>query len=294
MTGALPTYVIIGAAKCGTTSLHHYLGEHPEIQVSRRKELFFFLDEPIPGAYLRGRRAAPRGEWHRGVEWYRSWFSPEFAVRGEATPGYMSPRFEGAAERMHSLVPDAKLIVCVRDPVARAVSHYRQAHDDWYESRSFEEALQPDSLYVSSSCYAARLDAYLEHWRIGDIHIVDQDDLLERRSETLSAVFDFLGVDASYWSPSYERLLNVGARKSGLAWRTLQSLRRRRWWHHVAHRTPSALLPLLDRLTTSRRPGAARSVQPSETVLERVADAVRDDAARFRELTGRGFKSWPV
>ncbi len=142
VSGALPTYLIIGAAKCGTTSLHHYLGEHPKIQVARRKELSFFVDEPLP-----------RGEGHRGVEWYRSWFSPDFAVRGEATPAYTSARFGVTPERIRSVVPDVKLIVCVRDPVARAVSHYPQAREDWYESRAIEHALRPESGYVRSSCW---------------------------------------------------------------------------------------------------------------------------------------------
>ncbi len=293
MRGALPTFLIIGAAKCGTTSLHHYLGQHPEIQVSRRKELSFFLDEPLPEVDRGGRREAPRGEWDRGIEWYRSWFSPEFAVRGEATPGYMSPRFEGAARRMHGLVPDAKLIVCVRDPVARAVSHYRQAHSDWYESRTLEDALQPESLYVRSSRYAARLAPYLEHWPMDDIHVIAQDDLLWCRRGTLSGAFDFLGVEAGYWSPAYDKALNVGARKQGVTWRTLQWLRRRPGWHHVADLVPRALLPSLDRLTTGR-PRPDRMMQPPAKVLELVADAVRDDAARFRELTGRPFASWSV
>jgi hypothetical protein len=291
VSGALPTYLIIGAAKCGTTSLHHYLGEHPEIQVARRKELSFFVDEPTPDAESTGRRQRPRGEWRRGVDWYRSWFSEDFAVRGEATPGYMSSRFEGTAERIHAVVPGVKLIVCVRDPVARAVSQYRQSREDWYESRPVEEALHPGSGYVRSSCYAARLDDYLEHWTMEDIHIVAQDDLLQRRRETLAGVFEFLGVDAGYWSSTYDRALNVGARKRGPAWSTLQMLRRRPWWHHVAERVPSALVPRIDALT-SGSPGPVDT--PPDEVLQRIADAVRDDAERFRALTGRSFSNWSV
>lgn len=291
---ALPTYAIIGAGKCGTTSLHHYLGEHPEIQVSRRKELRFFLDEPMHGADRAGRREVPRGEWHRGTEWYRSWFSPGFAVRGEATPGYMSPRFAGVAERMRRVIPEAKLIVCVRDPVARALSHYRQAREDWYEQRGIGEVLGPGSIYVESSRYAERLAPFLEHWGAGDIHVVAQEELLAHRRETLSGVFAFLGVAPHHWSPSYDTRLNVSERKAGPAWGALQSLRRRPWWHHVGERAPRSLLPALDRLASARRPPPEGAAPPARELVERIVDAVRDDAERFRELTGRRFPDWPV
>ena len=180
-----------------------------------------------------------------------SWFSPELAVRGEATPGYMSPRFDGTADRMHQVVPEAKLIACVRDPVARALSHFRQSTDDWYESRTLDEAMQPDGFYVRSSRYAELLEPYLEHWSIEDIHIVSQEDLLADRRATLAGAFRFLGVAPDFWSPVYEELLNVSARKSGAPWRVLQWLRRRRGWHHVGDRAPRALLPAIDRLTSA-------------------------------------------
>ena len=80
---ALPNLIIIGGLKCGTTSIHHYLGLHPEIQMSKPKELNFFVEEL---------------NWDLGLDWYASRFDDRFGVRGESSPHYTNlPRFGGVA-----------------------------------------------------------------------------------------------------------------------------------------------------------------------------------------------------
>jgi len=297
MTGALPTFVIIGASKCATTSLHHYLGTHPRIQVSRRKELRYFLDrperhiEPLPG-----RRPITPGEWRRGLTWYRSWFDPALPIRGEASPGYTSPRFTGVADRMMAVIPAAKLIYCVRDPVTRAVSHYQQAISDRREVREPGAALTPASIYVQTSLYSERLAPFLRHWSSDDVLIVAQEDLAADPAAELKHVFDFVGADPSFGFGHAEEVhLNVATRKSGLCWRALQACRRRSWWPRVAERAPRAILPALDKLTTARRIDAVhRPPAVTAEISETIRAAVADDAARFRALTGRPFASWSV
>ena len=105
----LPNLIVIGAAKCGTTSLHEYLDLHPEVAMSREKELDFFVEEK---------------HWGRGVEWYAAQFE-DAPVRGESSPSYTAyPRYRGVPERIRRVVPDAKLVYLVRDPVERIVSHF--------------------------------------------------------------------------------------------------------------------------------------------------------------------------
>src|SRR5215210_6346576 len=94
--GALPNLVVIGAQKCGTSGLHYHLGLHPEVSMSKPKELNFFIGER---------------NWPRGEDWYRRHFDPNAKVRGEASPNYTAfPQHVGVPERMASMVPDAKLI----------------------------------------------------------------------------------------------------------------------------------------------------------------------------------------
>ena len=99
----LPNFIIIGAGKCGTSALYYYLHHHPEVQMSRVKELRFFNGE----------------KWNQGLGWYESnWDGSSAPVRGEASPGYTTyPEPSDTATRMHDVIPDAKLIYLVRDPI---------------------------------------------------------------------------------------------------------------------------------------------------------------------------------
>ncbi len=110
--GSLPDFMIIGAPKCGTTSLFEYLCGHPNVARPRRKEIHYF-DE----------------RFERGLAWYRRHFplveKPQ--ITGEATTAYLFAKNTPA--RAAALVPDAKLIAVLRDPVRRVISHY------WHNKR---------------------------------------------------------------------------------------------------------------------------------------------------------------
>src|SRR5689334_1125972 len=110
----LPNLIIIGAPKAATTSLHGYLKQHPEVGMSAAKELSYFW----------------RDDWRERQAWYEAQFDfedPRVRVRGESTPFYAAYPFrKHVPERMHELVPDAKLVYVVRDPIDRLVSHWVQ------------------------------------------------------------------------------------------------------------------------------------------------------------------------
>ena len=165
---ALPNLVVIGGLKCGTTSLHHYLNLHPEIGMSRPKELNFFVAEL---------------NWDLGRDWYASHFAASDSVRGESSPHYTNaPRFRGVAERMAELIPDARLMYVVRDPLDRAVSHYLHNVSGGYETRTLAEALaEPDSAYVHRSLYAMQLEPYLGRYPRERITIVAHEELRRER-----------------------------------------------------------------------------------------------------------------
>lgn len=206
---ALPTLVVIGAMKCGTTALHRLLDVHPDVSMSVPKELnFFFGPDPDSAAPRTGGRRTTwaDGNWHRGVDWYRRHFPAEVPVRGESSPGYTSPDHPEVAARMVHVVPDVRLVYLVRDPIARAVSQYRHHRRDGSEHRPLETAvLDPASQYVARSRYHERLVPFLAAFRVERIHLVVQEELLAAPERTLPAVFGFAGADPDFWSPRFRR-----------------------------------------------------------------------------------------
>src|SRR2546421_11902695 len=122
----LPNLLIIGARKGGTTSLHKYLALHPQIFMSKQKELSFF-DERI--------------RWQLGLEWYKSNFDASYLINGEASPQYARyPRTLGVPEKIKSVLGSPKLIYAIRDPVDRILSDYTQMVE-WRPDKPSWEAL---------------------------------------------------------------------------------------------------------------------------------------------------------
>lgn len=258
----LPTFIIIGAMKCGTSSLYHYLAAHPDIAMSRVKETNFFRSET---------------DFARGVDWYESLFGPG-AARGEASPGYSQAHaFPGVPERMVSVVPDVQLVYLVRDPVERIVSHWMHNRAAGRERRSIDDALEGESShYVLTSMYGLQLEAFREHYSDDRIMVVAAEDLRKERTETVQSVCRFLGLDDGFESPVFERDFNrsEGKRESP----------------DVARRLPGRALKRL-----LRRVGGGSPVERPRLEGEtkrRIIRLLEADVAELRRSTGQGFPDW--
>jgi hypothetical protein len=226
-------FLIIGAQKGGTTSLFEYLRRHPEIHMPKQKEVAFFSTER---------------NYRRGPDWYMTSILQDAqpgAVCGEASVAYMdgtpfgdisdkeyselavaSPHSELLEEvvprRIKQLLPDVKLICVLRDPVARAYSHYRMGVLDRAESRSFDQAvdqlIEPSALeqaritptitnsYIVNGEYFRVLAGFLRVFPRGQLMVIFSDDLAERPAEVLAETFGFIGVDGDFMPD------NLGAR----------------------------------------------------------------------------------
>lgn len=137
-TRLLPDFLIIGGMKCGTSSLFRYLEAHPRVAASRPKEVHYFDDNP-----------------DRALNWYRSHFPSRFSKRGRAAVrcGEASPYYlfcEKAPGRVKAVLPDARLVVILRDPVARAYSHYHHVRGNGHDDRSFEQAVEAEIAHIES------------------------------------------------------------------------------------------------------------------------------------------------
>lgn len=207
----LPTLVVIGAMKAGTSALHAYLGAHPQVAMSRTKELNFF----------NGPDRAPsgdpshwwvNGQWHRGLAWYATQFDPTATARGEASPAYTSPTFPEVAARMAEVLPDVRLLYAVREPFARALSQYAHHRRDGAERRTPEEALLDEgSHYLARSRYVERLRPFLDLFARDQLHVVVAERLLRHRDDEMRRVFTHVGVDpVAVDSSSMRRLVHRG------------------------------------------------------------------------------------
>jgi len=274
----LPNVLIVGAAKCGTTSLHEYLDRHPEVAMSHEKELDFFVEEK---------------SWGRGVEWYASQFA-DARVRGESSPSYtVFPRYRGVPERIRHVVPEAKLIYLVRDPIDRIVSHFlhRQVVRPGAIEDAFADAGRREGL-VAPSRYWLQLERYLEHFAHEQILVVDSDDLRARRDETLARVFGFLGVDPQFRAHDFAATHNVAAQHS----------RPNRAGRVVAGALRRTLSPERAQALRAHAPAVLKApfrtrVEPpaiSPALREQLTEELRGDVEQLRAHTGQAFAGWSL
>ena len=177
----LPTFLVIGGTKCGTTSLFGYLDGHPDVFMAR-KELRFFTEEH---------------EWRRGPSWYRAQFAGArgFAAVGEASNAYTrDPVYAGVPERIAATLPDVRLLYLVRDPMRRLESHYRHRLATGTEWRDAEAALRADPGYVAASCYGRQLRPYLDRFARERILVVQSERMFAAPERWLARICDFVGV----------------------------------------------------------------------------------------------------
>ena len=212
----LPELLVIGAQRCGTSSLYKYLGAHPLVVPSLRKEIRYFNRHHV-----------------KGEAWYRAHFASRFHRRWlerrhgrpplafEATPAYLFHPL--AAQRAAALVPDARIVALLRDPVERARSHYHHSVSRGWETLPFEEALaaeparlaglaerlvdEPDSYsqdflrysYTARGLYAEQLERWMAVFPRERVLVIMSEDLFAAPVPTYHRLLDFLGLP--HWTP---------------------------------------------------------------------------------------------
>jgi hypothetical protein len=287
---ALPTFLVIGAFKCGTTSLHHYLAQHPDVQMPAMKETDFFSGPPNGVPYATGAKRIKR------LDEYEKLFDPAITARGEASPNYtVHPLRPGVPEAIKKIIPGVKLIYIVRDPVTRTVSHYHHYVSTMGERRSLEDALGDladlNSPYVCASFYALQLEQYLLHFRKEQIIVVDQADLHTKRQATLREIFAFLSVDDTFVSPRFDEEVNT--RNDRRTYSKAIILIR------LARATPLQKLPQGFRVTMRNVLEKLVSKPLKTPILDdtlriKLQELYKEDAQRLRALTGKTFPTWSV
>jgi hypothetical protein len=275
----LPSFLVIGAMKAGTTSLHRYLSAHPDVFLPERKEIEFF-SEPE--------------NWARGLDWYREHFraGAGHVARGEASTGYTKlPRFPGTADRVAAVVPEVRLVYLVRDPVERMRSHYVHNVLRGTEQRPLEAALLSGEHYLPVSRYARQLAPYRE--RLGDdrILVVASEDLRDHRHAVVTRVLGFLGVDG----PLPEGALDQEHHRSDDRSAVPAALRRLAGGpggRALRRRLPAGVETVARRLSARRhgRPDPAATLDDS--LRARLWSELDDDLGALEEMMGSLPSAW--
>ena len=278
--GNLPNLVIIGAMKCGTTSLHHYLNSHPEISMSREKELDFFRKKK---------------RWGRGIEWYKSHFVGEAKIYGESSPNYTNyPYWEGVPEKMYSVIPQAKLIYILRDPIERIISHYIHLYTAGKEDRSIDEALTDfeDNPYIMRSSYYYQLEQYLKYFPEENILVITLENLSSNPQSTLTKVANFLDLDPEFDFDRASKTLHSSVFK-----------RRKNKWGELLSK--NSLFKKIKKLPPEIRYHLEKVVyfplsEPvsrpnlNQQLREKIIDYLQKDINCLKNYTGDRFEIWSV
>ncbi|MDJ0705405.1 MAG: sulfotransferase [Leptolyngbyaceae cyanobacterium MO_188.B28] len=295
----MPNFLVIGAAKAGTTAIFHYLKEHPQIYMSPHKEPRFFalMGEPLN---FQGPGDLTRFKFVTDMEAYRELFegvSTEIAI-GEVSPWYLyRPK---VAERIKQHLPNAKLIAILRDPVERAYSNFLHASQEGLEPLSdFSEAMlaEPERIlnnwsprwhYKQKGFYYVQLKRYFDQFDHSQIKVYLYDDFKENPLAVLKDIFTFLGVDNTF-VPDTSKKHNI----SKLSRNTTLDLLLRR-----PNRMKSILKPLLlpgfrkyikanlNTLNEKEKP------QLSPEVRSQFIQEYQEDILKLQELINRDLSKW--
>jgi Sulfotransferase domain len=208
---ALPDFIIIGAMKAGTTSLFYYLSQHPDLYLSVPKEVHFFDGGKNPKV----------DTFAKGEIWYRAHFPLKKELNGKAKVYEASPVYifnPLAPKRIFDTIPNVKLILLLRNPTERAVSHYLHGARRNWDSLPFYDALQAEEArlkpvieaqdyksrtyiehsYKSRGLYKQQIERYLAYFAREQMLILDSNNLFTQTDHAIKRVFDFIGVDAQF------------------------------------------------------------------------------------------------
>lgn len=273
--GTLPTFLIIGAPKSGTTSLAAYLDAHPQAYMSETKEIHFF-----------------DRNYAQGLDWYRSHFDAAGDARavGEATPTYLLR--DDALDRMARDLPDARLIAILRNPIEAIWSNYWFLRSLGYEKRTFEVALSEELeevpgrriRYIAGGRYVRRIRRVCELYPRDRLLVLLFEDLRDQPQKTFSDTCRFIGLDDTFRPANLGEVLNPSARlRSERLRQTMLRLR-------LYRRLPRRLTALVDRLNRINRPNPPMP----EAVRARLLSLYADDNLELGAWLGRDLSSWNV
>jgi hypothetical protein len=314
-TRPLPNFFIVGAPKAGTTSLYHYLDQHPQIYLSPIKEPNYFASEVRPEnyteelqqqvgrdmralqEYLGGPMCEKRfggvvSEWEDYLRLFQN-VKSERAI-GEASVCYLWSRT--AAANIFSKIPDAKIIMILRDPADRAFSQYLHALRMGLVRRSFPEEIETSLhhrggkfgvLYpwLEFGLYYEQVKRYLELFPRTNVRVYFFEEYRKQPRELLADLHHFLDVEFSVIPNMEEKHLEAEIPRSVAI---SAFLRKYGIWQRAKELSPSPLRRAFRRVAF--RPRKSHELDPKDR--KRLVDYYREDVSKLTALLDRDLRAW--
>lgn len=293
-----PTFIIVGAARSGTTSLYHYLGQHPNVGMSFIKETHFFDYLAAQSLGLQVRRTMLRPP--RTLAEYELLFPQQagLVALGEATPMYMF--VPGVPAQIKAYLPDARLIFVLRNPIHRAYSAYLKNVRDGIEGRTFENAVEDElsnqsavfesrNYYVRMGHYHSHLLSFFQYFEPAQVSIYFYDDLVNSPKTFMCNLFSSIGVDPGFVPDTSVKFNHAGipAMKASFPvyrWKPLILRLRGRF--------PSSFNMALYQLQAKLQTKFLKSPSMSARMREFLRNHYDGEILNLQELTKRDLSSW--
>jgi len=294
----MPNFLVIGAAKAGTTSLFTYLKQHPQVFVPALKEpRFFALEGQVPN--YKGPVKIANKKAVNNIDDYRTLFQEagQSKAIGEASTIYLYE--DKTASRIKSYVPDCKLIAILRNPIDRAFSSYSHLVRDGFENLSFEAALNEEEKRIQDNWpplwhynrrgfYYLQVKRYLDIFDASQFKIYLYEDLLHRPEWLISDIYQFLGVDDSF-RPDLASKENIsGTPKNKFVSKILTGKNPIKTASRLL--LPKATRGKLYKAVKQKNLGKKQSINPH--TRQRLISLFRDDINLLSELIQRDLSDW--
>lgn len=193
-----PNFFVVGAPKAATSSLNKYLGQHPDIFIPRIKEPHYFSYPEVSDTYYRIRHITYENEY---LKLYKDMLCQKIA--GDISPSYLF--YRSAAERIKRFDSDARIIIVLRNPVERAISHYlmdvregiqREALSTFFKKTESNRLYFKE--YIEIGMYYGQVKNYLEEFGQKQVLVLLYDEIYKSPAQTLEKIYRFLGVNADF------------------------------------------------------------------------------------------------
>jgi hypothetical protein len=275
--GRLPDFVVAGAVKGGTTSLFYYLKPHPNVWMPQSKELHYFSNH-----------------FGRGPDWLRAQFAPADAAQvvGEMTPEYLE--HPDAAQRMATVIPDAKIVVSLRHPVERAYSHYQMQRAKFSAEEAFADIVdleltagpqaiaEPHRPYLRGGLYYEHLQRLTAHYPRSAVLVLLMDDLESDPAGVYRGLCAHIGISSD---PLPD---NLGRRYNRTMPVRSKLVRKVMVRYRLDKRLPKNIGQYLDYF--NRDKGSYEPLDPG--MRQRLLDYYRDDTTALADWLGRDLSHW--